>query len=176
MKDGAYWEHPHGPGSEVKDDRPVTCISWVDALAFCAWAKVRLPTEAEWEKAARGTDARIYPWGNEPPDKSRCNFDMNVGDTTPVPPLDNGKPPKYPPGANGLYDMAGNVWEWTSSIDRASSYDASDGREDPKAKGCGCYGAAHSRSVRCAYRHSHSPDATVSDMGFRVCALELRSK
>jgi sulfatase modifying factor 1 len=180
-KDGAYWEHPHGPGSEVEEDHPVTCISWDDALAFCAWAKVRLPTEAEWEKAARGTDARIYPWGNEPPDQNRCNFAMNVGDTTPVPTPDNGKPAKYPPGANGLYDMAGNVWEWTSSIHRASRYDASHGREDPKAKGervlRGGSFYQDSRNVRCANRQwCHSPDATVSDFGFRVCALELQSK
>jgi formylglycine-generating enzyme len=173
-KVGAYWEHPHGPDSEAKDNHPVTCISWDDAIAFCAWAKVRLPTEAEWEKAARGTDARIYPWGNEQPDESRCNFDLKIGDTTPV------LPSKYPVGANGLYDMAGNVWEWTSSVYRDSRYNPNDGREDPKAEGDRVLRGGSffqpSKNVRCAKRHSHRPGATVSDFGFRVCALELQSK
>ena len=110
--DGADWAHPRGPQSDVKQkgDHPVTCISWLDAVAFAEWAKVRLPTEAEWEKAARGIDGRIYPWGNEVPDKNRCNFAMNEGDTTPV--------GKYPKGASpdGALDMAGNVWEWTSTM------------------------------------------------------------
>ncbi|HRW09570.1 MAG TPA: SUMF1/EgtB/PvdO family nonheme iron enzyme [Caldilineaceae bacterium] len=118
---GAYWAAPRGPGSHVRDkaDHPVTCVSWHDANAFCAWAtevyravgqqiEIRLPTEAEWEKAARGTDGRIYPWGNEPPDGECCNFDMNVGDTTPV--------GRYPAGVHGLHDMAGNVSEWMITL------------------------------------------------------------
>ena len=109
---GADWAHPRGPQSDVraKQDHPVTCVSWHDAVAFCKWAGVRLPTEAEWEKAARGTDGRIWPWGNREPNSGVCNFNMTVGDTTPVGRYPDGKSPY------GLLDVAGNVWEWTSSL------------------------------------------------------------
>ena len=130
---GAHWQKPHGPKSDVaqKADHPVTAISWHDALAFCQWAGVQLPSEAEWEKAARGTDGRIYPWGNEAPDETRCNFNMHVKDTTPVGHYPTGNTP------TGLQDMAGNVWEWTRSLwgteidkpDFGYPYKADDGRE-----------------------------------------------
>jgi formylglycine-generating enzyme required for sulfatase activity len=134
---GANWAHPRGPESDVaqKADHPVTCVSWQDAQAFCRWASeqsgqsIRLPSEAEWEKAARGVDGRIWPWGNEPPTDSRCNFNNKVGDTTPV--------GRYPSGASpyGCLDMAGNVWEWTSSLFKPYPYKAEDGREDAAASG-----------------------------------------
>jgi formylglycine-generating enzyme required for sulfatase activity len=170
-KRDAYWEHPHGPGSDAQEDHPVTCISWYDAVEFCKWAGVRLPTEAEWEKAAGydpGSQAKyIYPWGNELPDKSRCNFDMQVGDTTPI--------DRYPAGVNGLHYMAGNVWEWTSSLYRKYPYEADD-RENLQAAGervaRGGSFFQGARYVRCANRHWHKPDATVSDFGFRICAVK----
>jgi len=173
---GANWAHPRGPASDVmqKANHPVTCVSWPDALAFCAWAGVRLPTEAEWEKAARGTDGHLWPWGNEAPTKERCNFGRNVGDTTPV--------GNYPKGASpyGCLDMAGNVGEWTSSLwgqnvekpDYGYPYNAHDGREDPAAAGRrvvrGGSFVNFGYFVRCAYRSLISPDFRFNYIGFRV--------
>ncbi len=122
---GADWMHPTiGTESHIPDkaDHPVVTVSWHDAQAFCKWAGVLLPTEAEWEKAARGTDGRMWPWGNDKPTKDHCNFNGNVGDTTPA--------GSYPKGVSpyGCLDMAGNVWEWTSSLRRPYPYDGKDGR------------------------------------------------
>ena len=178
---GADWQHPRGPRSNVQHaeraNHPVTLVSWNDAVAFCQWASqitgrtVRLPSEAEWEKAARGTDGRLWPWGKEPPDDKRCNFKMNVQDTTPV--------GQYSPLGDSPYgctDMAGNVWEWTLSLWKAYPYNASDGREDPNSlearvlRGGSLYNTR--REARCAFRSlGDGPFLRLNNSGFRVCVL-----
>jgi len=173
----------HWEGSRIptgKEHHPVVYVSWHDAVAFCDWLSqvsgrtVRLPTEAEWEKAARGEDERIWPWGNEW-DATRLNSRAaGLGSTTPV--------GEYSPGGDSPYgcaDMAGNVWEWCSSLYRPCPYDADDGRENPKAPhprvlrgGAFCGGSG---GVRCAVRLGIDPDYCNRDFGFRVVSSPVNS-
>ena len=156
----------------AKEDHPVVQTSWHDARAFCAWLREAtgkrflLPTEPQWEKAARGANGRIYPWGDRPPTAELCNCDMRVGHTTPVGQYSKNVSPY------GALDLAGNVEEWTNSLYRPYPYRADDGREDPLAEGARVVrGGAFTLTgwnARCACRLRYAPDRRSDHGGFRV--------
>jgi formylglycine-generating enzyme required for sulfatase activity len=179
-------------------DHPVVLVTWQDAVAYCRWLsavsgyRCRLPSEAEWEKAAcwdpEARHARRYPWGDTF-DAERCNVDAHgalrlqtsaVGGLTAADGVWETltrRTEKSCVSAYGLVDMAGNVWEWTGSLYRSYPYDAGDGREDPEAEGKRVVrGGAYDEVAllaRCAWRNGVQPDLQAANTGFRV-ACEAR--
>lgn len=184
---GATWRHPAGPQTGIADlaDHPVVHVSWTDADNYCTWAGVRLPSEAEWEYAARGGLAQCrYPWGDEfaPEGKTMCNIfegefpltnsaeDGYIG-TAPI--------DAFAPNGYGLFNVAGNVWEWCGDLPASLS----DPDENPKfvdrAPGVGthpirggsylCHDSYCNR-YRVAARSSNAADSSTGNMGFRVAA------
>lgn len=181
---GATWWAPEGPGSDLsgRGDHPVVHVSWRDAQAYCAWASVRLPTEAEWEYAARGgLDQARYPWGDEfePDGRSRCNIfrgrfpahntaDDGYRGTAPV--------DAFSPNGFGLYNTVGNVWEWCA--DNWSTEHSRDLVADPRGPEDGATRVLRGGSYLChdsycnryrvAARIHNAPDSTSGNTGFRV--------
>jgi sulfatase modifying factor 1 len=184
---GAKWSAPEGPGSNVlqREDHPVVHTSWNDALAFAQWSGQRLPTEAEWEYAARGgLEQRLYPWGDKlrPDGEHRCNIwqgkfpNQDTGDdgyagTSPV--------GAFPPNGYGIYSIAGNTWEWCADWFDAEFHRGA-GRDNPTGPQSGtcrtmkggsflCH-KSYCNRYRVAARTCNTPDSSASNVGFR-CAL-----
>jgi formylglycine-generating enzyme required for sulfatase activity len=162
-----HWEGTRPP-RDLRD-HPVVYVDWHEARAFCGWAGGRLPTEAEWEHAAAGVTGRRWPWGDEPPGTSRAWFghpEDPIG-TRPVDAHLSGATP------TGMLDLAGNAWEWTSSLHRAYPYRVEDGREDPDVSGQrvlrgGSFRSPDAGYLRCAFRSRSHPTRRRDHLGFRV--------
>ncbi len=184
---GATWRSPEGPGSHInhRPNHPVVHVSWNDAVAYAAWARKRLPTEAQWEFAARGgLEQNLYPWGDEltPGGRHLCNIWQGE-----FPRLDTAEDgfagacpvDAFPPNSYGLYSITGNVWEWCSDWFTNTFVRRRVGPHDPAGPARGetkvmkggsflCH-ASYCNRYRVAARTSNTPDSSASNIGFR-CA------
>jgi formylglycine-generating enzyme required for sulfatase activity len=165
--EGASWKKPDGlTAIDGKENHPVSQVSYNDASAYCTWAQKNLPTEAQWEKAARGPDGNEYPWGNSEPNDTSANFDSNVGTTTPVTEYEKGQ------SFYGVQDMAGNVYQWckdwygTGDRDAQNPAGPKEGKERVIKGGSFIEGM---ESLRSANRDRYEPNYSSFLFGFR-CA------
>jgi len=191
--EGADWRHPEGPRSSIDGrlDHPVVHVSWHDANAYCAWTGTRLPTEAEWEFAARGgLERRVFPWGDElePAGEHRMNVWQGTFPThnTAADGFAGTAPVRaFPPNAYGLHNATGNVWEWTA--DRFHpAFRPHDRRKDPtgppdglsRVQKGGSYLCHHSycRRYRVAARQGSTPDSSSGNVGFRCAGGRVRPR
>ena len=182
----ASWQRPEGAGSSIdpRMDHPVGHVSWHDAIAYCAWSGTRLPSEAQWEYAARGgLEGARYPWGDdfEREGEGRCNLWRGRFPDAPAAPPATQPVRSLPPNGYGLHHMAGNVWEWcadafspTYHLD-ACDFDplATDERSGQRSMRGGSFlcHASYCHRYRVAARHANTPSSTASHCGFRIAAV-----
>jgi formylglycine-generating enzyme required for sulfatase activity len=187
--EGSDWRHPDGPHSSVDDrgDHPVVHVNWFDAVAYCRWSGTRLPTEAEWEYAARGgLDRKRFPWGDElePDGGHRMNVFQGTfpGHNTRADGFAGTAPVRsFDPNGYGLYEMTGNVWEWCADWFDPRAYRTRD-RADPVGPAGGTHRVMRGGSYLChhsyctryrvAARSANTPDSATGNIGFRVARGE----